>query len=462
MLVTLTSGAPGAVFGQGVPLFVTVTAVAPASGTPGGTVSILDGTTTLATVALSGGAASATVSTLAVGSHPLVARYGGDPAFVPADGALTQAVAKAPTATALAAAPSPSTYGQAVLLTAAVTVPSPGAGSPAGTVTFKDGATTLGQAPLAAGQATLTTAALAAGTHALTAEYGGDGSFAASTGPLAHPVQKAPTALAIATAPSPASYGQPITITVTGAAVAPGRGTPGGEVVISDGGVVLGRATFDASGLATLTIPAPAAGDHPLTVSYPGDANFAPASSAAGLHVAAGTTEVAVTSTRAVTRRGRPVTFTATVSSPHATPAGTVTFKADGQVLGRAALAEGVAHLTDRSLAEARHRLPHHRRVRRHRRLRRRHRHPAGRPAGGELAAGGRQRHGPRPRRRRRQPGGHPAVRGARLGRPDPGGLGQGRPGPRRPAPARPPPCSSSAAPPRRSSPSASRRTGPR
>ena len=66
--------------------------------------------------------------------------------------------------------------------TATVTVVAPGAGTPTGTVTFKDGATTLGTGTLnGAGVATFTTTALAAGSHYITATFSGDGSFNGST-----------------------------------------------------------------------------------------------------------------------------------------------------------------------------------------------------------------------------------------------------------------------------------------
>ena len=54
-------------------------------------------------------------------------------------------------------------------------------GPTAGTVTFRDGATTLGTRPLVNGFATLTTSALGLGVHTVTASYSGDGAnFAAS------------------------------------------------------------------------------------------------------------------------------------------------------------------------------------------------------------------------------------------------------------------------------------------
>jgi hypothetical protein len=57
------------------------------------------------------------------------------------------------------------------------------AGTPAGTITFMDGATTLGSGSLnATGQATFTTSTLSWGSsHSITAVYGGNSNFSGST-----------------------------------------------------------------------------------------------------------------------------------------------------------------------------------------------------------------------------------------------------------------------------------------
>lgn len=58
----------------------------------------------------------------------------------------------------------------------------PGAGTPSGTVTVRDGSVVLGTAVLdGAASARLTTAALQVGTHAITASYSGDANFQAGT-----------------------------------------------------------------------------------------------------------------------------------------------------------------------------------------------------------------------------------------------------------------------------------------
>jgi hypothetical protein len=65
-------------------------------------------------------------------------------------------------------------------LTLTATVPANAAGTPTGTVTFLDGATSLGTASLnGGGVATLSLSSLATGAHSLSASYSGDNDFAA-------------------------------------------------------------------------------------------------------------------------------------------------------------------------------------------------------------------------------------------------------------------------------------------
>jgi Leucine-rich repeat (LRR) protein len=84
-----------------------------------------------------------------------------------------------PTTTTLVSSLNPSAFGQPVTFTASVTA---GSGTPAGTVTFRDGVISIGTRTLdGSGHATLTTAALGTGSHSITAFYAGNPSFAPST-----------------------------------------------------------------------------------------------------------------------------------------------------------------------------------------------------------------------------------------------------------------------------------------
>jgi hypothetical protein len=93
-------------------------------------------------------------------------------------------------ATALASSLNPSNLGQAVTFTATVTA-QPGFyhGTPAGTVSFFDGTTNIGNSNLnGVGVGTLTTSTLAVGTRSITATYSGDSNFSPSTSPVLYQV----------------------------------------------------------------------------------------------------------------------------------------------------------------------------------------------------------------------------------------------------------------------------------
>ena len=89
---------------------------------------------------------------------------------------------KAGSSTVVSSSMNPSDLGQEVTFTATVTS---GAGTPSGTVQFKDGGNNLGTATsLVSGQAQLATSSLGAGTHTITADYSGDSNFSTSSGTL--------------------------------------------------------------------------------------------------------------------------------------------------------------------------------------------------------------------------------------------------------------------------------------
>src|SRR5207244_4223065 len=94
---------------------------------------------------------------------------------------LVQTVNRAASVTALGATPNPSVFAQAVTLNATVTPV-----SATGTVTFKDGANTLGSVTLTGGAASFTSGvaasgALSVGAHSFTASYDGDTNIAPSS-----------------------------------------------------------------------------------------------------------------------------------------------------------------------------------------------------------------------------------------------------------------------------------------
>ena len=78
--------------GQSITFHVTVAPVAPATVSPTGTVTFLDGTTVLGTCILSNGVAALSTASLALGLHVITASYSGDSNFATASGILNQLV----------------------------------------------------------------------------------------------------------------------------------------------------------------------------------------------------------------------------------------------------------------------------------------------------------------------------------------------------------------------------------
>jgi ankyrin repeat protein len=178
------------------------------------------------------------------------------------------------TATTITSFPNPSNFGNSVGFTATISPPS---GTPTGTVTFKDGSTTLGTATLNGHTAGFSTSALIAGSHSITAVYGGDDSFAGSTSSaLTQTVRQISANFSLDPLGS-SFFGQPVTFTAMLGSVS-GR-IPTGTVTLRDGVLSLGTAALDSSGRASFTVTGLSVESHPITIFYSGDTNFTPGTS---------------------------------------------------------------------------------------------------------------------------------------------------------------------------------------
>ena len=136
--------------GQTVTLTATVTSTTAGSIT--GTVTFLDGSTSIGTGNVgAGGVAMLQTSTLSVATHSVTAKYSGDSNFAVSTSTpvtvTISAPTKAATSTAITASPNPAATGANVTLTATVT--SQTAGPITGTVTFLDGSNSIGTEALA-------------------------------------------------------------------------------------------------------------------------------------------------------------------------------------------------------------------------------------------------------------------------------------------------------------------------
>lgn len=350
----LMSSVNPSVFGEQVTFTATVSANAPGSGTPTGTVDFVD-TTTATTIctaaALAGGTATCMVSNLVVGAHLVRADYVGDPDFTASMSALfVQTVNQASSAiTVLSKSVDPTVTGQPYTVNVTVSAVAPGMGEPTGTVTVDDGdgvacmaALTPG-APgsnMSTGSCMITSQSNGVPAKTLSASYPGDTNFLNAANMVAHTVNPATTTTTITSdAPDPSDITTAYTVNVTVMTTAPGMGEPTGSVTVDDGSgtattcLALLVAGAPGSNMSTgsclllTTVRSPMAG-FTLAATYNGDPDFA-VSVGNDQHVVTG-----IASTTTITADvpdptifGEPYTVSVQVVSASLlfTPSGTVT-----------------------------------------------------------------------------------------------------------------------------------------
>jgi len=181
--VSITSAPAASFFGQPITVEFSVSVDAPGAGTPVGNVTITYGNAGSCTAPVAAGRCSFTPT--ALGTRNLQAVFTpGTPDFLPAQSSnVSSTVKRATTATVVSSSANPSNAGESVTFTALVTVTN-GQGTPTGSVTFRDGNTTLATVSLGANGSASTTQSLAAGEHNVTAQYAGDTNFEGSTSPV--------------------------------------------------------------------------------------------------------------------------------------------------------------------------------------------------------------------------------------------------------------------------------------
>jgi hypothetical protein len=230
------------------------------------------------------GSVAFTSSQFQTGVHTITVQYPGDANFVgsTSNAQVLTAQQEIPKIVLTDSPTGTSVYGQAVTLTAQLSdQDNDDDWIPTGTVTFYDGTTMIGSGTLnASGQASITLvgpASLVVGSHSLTVQYSGDEDFSALTsGPIVHVVTKADSSSVVTTTVTsslnPSVYGDSVTLSIN---VSSSVGIePTGSVTVVDGSTTLGTLTLDASGNASITIPAFTAGTHNIVVTYSGDSNY--------------------------------------------------------------------------------------------------------------------------------------------------------------------------------------------
>lgn len=165
----------------GNPVTLTAMVAGPGRASPQGSVEFTAGTENLGSVVTFLGQGSVTTSSLTPGTYSVVASFTGNVGSTASQSTpVTLTVTQVPTTMTLTANPSSAVVGTPVTITAALSYPSTIL-FPSGTVTIKDGSTTIATLPIVDGAASFTTSTLAVGTHTLSASYGGDVDFVSAT-----------------------------------------------------------------------------------------------------------------------------------------------------------------------------------------------------------------------------------------------------------------------------------------
>ena len=132
------------------------------------------------------------------------------------------------------------------------------------TVTFKEGTTTLGTGTTnSSGIATYTYTGTTTGSHTVSGVYGGDSTYASSTGSVSVTVNKKSTSTSLTTSSASVTVGTSVTLTATVTT----SSTPieGLTVTFKDGNNTLGTGTTNSSGVATYTTSSLTVATHNMT-----------------------------------------------------------------------------------------------------------------------------------------------------------------------------------------------------
>lgn len=331
----------------GTAIDLTASMTGPQGLPPTGSVTFTANSNPLGTATLANGVAILHNVVLPLGSSTLTASYAAQPNYAAAAGSISYSVVQAQTSTVVTVPSTAAIAGNAVPLTATVTVkPAPGVngtgGAPSGTVQFMSNNAPLG-APqtLVNGAVTFAAPAFDPGTYTITAEYLGVAADAADTSasvPLT--VVQATTKITLASSSTNnTSYASQTVMFTATATNTNGPGVPGGNVTFFDGGTPIGTQALSTAGIATLSVSNLGVGSHNITAMFAGSVDDSSATSNIVIQtVSLIPTQVSLGTSLSTANTGQQVILASTVvdSASGLTPpsGGLVTFTTGSTVLG--------------------------------------------------------------------------------------------------------------------------------
>ena len=369
--ILVASSANPSAFGEDVTYTATVTTSDSGSLFPTDQVGFLDNGSTIAncnSLTLMGTGTPGTyvatcdepANSLSVGNHTISVEFYGDGTYPPNTADLpTQTVDQADTTTTITS-PSPGAtvgYGNESQMSFDVTVSGPQTANqvPSNQVDLYAGAAYLctafmggGGEGSSSGSCNMNDTTLQAGPYVITAVYSGDDNYiGSSSAPQDLTVEQVSTQMQAFPVPGYALYGaENGNFFIVGIGGNSNNGNPTGSVSITANGVNLAACPAGNGGgnpcyIGSATALPASATPYEVTLSYPGDANFLPASTTVPLSVYAATSAAVLTVSPASTSYGDEgsVTVSATVTSgTTGSPTGSVTVQDGGDALCTIAL----------------------------------------------------------------------------------------------------------------------------
>ncbi len=233
---------------------------------------------TLGTVSASNGTAALNLeaSNIPTGTYPIKATYSGDANYESSSAIQNVTVLGYATAINLAVEPTTLSQGQSATLSATVARTAV-SGTPTGKVTFYYGSVALGTATVSGGHASLTlptSGTLAPGSYAVIAKYSGDSTDQPATSSSSVVVLHAATLTSLTVSPNPVPANSAVTLSVK-VKETYGTAIPTGAVNFAVGDLVVGTATLDYNGAASVNLSSVGInpGVYPVFASYSGDAS---------------------------------------------------------------------------------------------------------------------------------------------------------------------------------------------
>ena len=374
--ITITDSRNPTTFGEPASIDVVVSAVSPGVGVPTGPITwYFNNKTSVAFGELdASGHTTLDLTSFGAGTFEYTLQFSGNSNF---NGVTSQSrthtINKASTSLSITPSVNPDTVGVSESVAFTVSSVPPCTLPPTGSMVYDDGI--MGPAtldlssshtgPTSSGATRVRTFGWPAGNNALKLSYSGDANFSgASTVQTTLVVNKAPTAIVLASSANPAPAGQSVTFSATVAATtnsALSVPLTGSELVtLKDGSTTLGIATL-VNRTANFTTSSLTAGTHSITAVYDGDSSFLTSTSSALSQTVSSNispTTTTLTSSPNPASAGQSVKFIATVtSSGSGTPTGTMTFSDGSATLGSSSLSQGKATFTTSALPAGTHQI---------------------------------------------------------------------------------------------------------